>query len=251
MSILAVLQARYSSTRLPGKVLKPILGRPMLALQIERILQSRRVHDLILATSDQPDDDPVAALARQMGVGCYRGSLHDVLDRFYQAAAPRQPAHVVRLTGDCPLLDSGVLDAVIDRHLACDADYTSNVLEYTFPDGLDVEVFRFYALAEAWREATLPSQREHVTPFINQQPDRYRVVHYRSEQDWSSMRWTVDEPEDFELVRRVYESLYPVNRQFSLMDVRALLQANPDWLRLNQHFIRNEGLLKSQALDRA
>ena len=133
MSVLCILQARVSSTRLPGKVLKPILGEPMLARQIERIARAERVDALTVATSDQASDDGVAGLCERLGVDCYRGSLDDVLDRFYQAARRSGPSHVMRLTGDCPLTDPAILDALVELHLAGDFDYSSNVEERTYP----------------------------------------------------------------------------------------------------------------------
>jgi len=249
-TILAILQARVTSSRLPGKVLKSILGKPMLVRQIERVLQSRRIDQLVVATSTDPSDDDLENLCRQINVSCFRGSLDDVLDRFYQAAKIRQPDHVVRLTGDCPLTDPEIIDAVIDFCLAGSYDYVSNATQPTFPDGLDVEIFRFSSLEEAWKEATLPSQREHVTPFIHRQPERFRIGHYRHTEDLPHLRWTVDEPEDFDLVTRIYEALYPINPEFRMTDVLALLQQRPDLAVINQKLERNEGLKKSLNEDR-
>lgn len=248
--IVAVLQARATSSRLPGKVLKPILGTPMLAHQIARIRRSKRIGTLVLATSADGSDDPVAALAASLGIECFRGSLEDVLDRFYRAAVSHRPEHVVRLTGDCPLADPDVIDRAVALHLESGADYTSNCLEATWPDGLDVEVCRFAALEQAWKEAALPSQREHVMPFINRQPQRFRIVHLKDAVDRSAMRWTVDEPDDFEFIRRVYEALHPANPAFGTADVLALLERDPDLAALNARFPRNEGLEKSLEKDR-
>ena len=249
-NILAILQARVTSSRLPGKVLKPIMGRPMLALQIERVLQAKQIDQLVIATSTDPSDDDLENLCRQINILCFRGSLNDVLDRFYQAAKSWQPQHVVRLTGDCPLIDPEIIDAVIDFYLAGGYDYAANSVQPTFPDGLDVEVFRFSLLEQAWKEATLSSQREHVTPFIHQQPERFRIGHYQNAEDLSHLRWTVDEPEDFDLVTRIYELLYPLNPKFRMMDVLAQLQQRTDLVTINQKFERNEGLKKSLNEDR-
>lgn len=147
--VCAVLQARFSSSRLPGKVLLPILDRPMLEYQIERITAARSLNHLVLATSDQPDDDQIALLARRMGLECFRGALDDVLGRVHGAIRKLQPDHVVRLTGDCLLADPAVIDLVVEQHLASGADYTSNTLDRTFADGLDVEIATFKALSEA------------------------------------------------------------------------------------------------------
>ena len=176
MTVLCILQARFSSTRLPGKVLKPILGEPMLARQIERIARAARVDALTVATSDQASDDGIAALCERLGVDCYRGSLDDVLDRFYQAARHSGPSHVMRLTGDCPLTDPAILDALVELHLTGDFDYSSNVEERTYPDGLDAEVFRYDLLVQAWQGAMSPYEREHVTPFMREAESRSRGV---------------------------------------------------------------------------
>ena len=247
---LTILQARVSSSRLPGKVLKLIMGRPMLALQIERVLRAKKIDQLIIATSTDPIDDVLETLCREVNVPCYRGSLHDVLDRFYRAAEVWQPQHVVRLTGDCPLIDPDIIDAVIKFYLDGNYDYASNAVQPTFPDGLDVEVFRFSALEEAWKEAALTSQREHVTPFIYQNLKRYRIGHYKNTEDLSYLRWTVDEPQDFDLITRIYESLYPVNPEFRMLNVLTLLQQRPEWLNINKQFERNEGFIKSLLEDK-
>jgi spore coat polysaccharide biosynthesis protein SpsF len=243
--ILTILQARVSSKRLPAKVLKPILQRPMLELQIERVLRSRRIDHLIIATSTDSTDDEIEALCRGIYAVCFRGSLQDVLDRYYQATRVWKPEHIVRITGDCPLIDPAVIDEVISFYLSGGYDYVSNTLEPTFPEGLDVEIFRCYALEEAWKEARLPSQREHVTPFIYQRPDRYRIGQYKNPEDLSHLRWTVDEPEDFDLASKIYEALYPENPDFRMAEVVEWLRRNPQWSAINRKFQRNEGLLKS------
>jgi len=248
---LAIVQARVSSSRLPGKVLKPILGQPMLARQLERVQRSRQLTQVVVATSTMTDDDPIVDLCHQLGIDCFRGSLMDVLDRFYQAAKPYEAETIVRLTGDCPLTDPGLIDQVITFHRDGNFDYTSNALEPTFPDGLDVEVIRFLALEQAWQDATLPSQREHVTPFIYQQPDRFHLGSYRGSVDQSHLRWTVDEPADFDLVTRIYNQLYPKNAAFTTSEILAFLDQDPALRTLNTHHQRNEGyqasLLKDQA----
>lgn len=249
--ILGILQARSSSTRLPRKVLLPILGRPMLELQIERAKRSYRIHRLVLATSTDASDDAVAAVAASAGIECSRGSLNDVLDRFYQAARHLAPEYVVRMTGDCPLIDPAVINQTIAFCLDGGYDYASNALTPTFPDGLDVEVFRFSALEAAWREAALPSQREHVTLFINQAPERFRIGNYaHAGGDLSHLRWTVDEPEDLDLVTRIYEALYPKNPAFLMEDILVLLERDPTLMKINARFQRDEGLQRSLSQDR-
>ena len=247
--ILAILQARVSSTRLPGKVLKPLMGKPMLFREIERIGRASSIDQLLVATSNDASDDPIAELCRENGTLCYRGNLEDVLDRYYRTAKEFDPEHVVRLTGDCPLIDPEVIDQVIQFYLEGAYDYASNTVTPTFPDGLDVEIFGFSCLQAAWREARLPSQREHVTPFIHQQPERFSIGCLKREPDLSNMRWTVDEAEDFEFVTQVYEALYPNKPSFAMADILLLLKSRPELLTINERFQRNEGYLKSLVRD--
>jgi spore coat polysaccharide biosynthesis protein SpsF len=218
----AVLQARMSSRRLPGKVLLPLEGQPMLARQIERIRRSHRIDHLIVATSVEANDDEVAALCREVGVDCFRGSLADVLGRYYLALQPFGRSVGVRLTADCPLTDPAVIDATIDWHVRGGFDYTTNALDRTFPVGLDVEVFQVACLEEAHREARSPYEREHVTPFMYARPERYQIGQYRNHQDLSHLRWTVDTAEDYAFVASVYAALYRRKPDFDSADVLAL-----------------------------
>jgi spore coat polysaccharide biosynthesis protein SpsF len=223
MSVLTILQARMSSSRLPGKVLKPLLGEPMIGRQIERLRRSRHLGRLVVATSTEPSDQPLAVYCASIGVEAFRGPLDDVLGRFGQALAAFEPAeHVVRLTADCPLADWEVIDAVIDLHLKSGADYTSNALERTYPKGLDVEVMTAEALRAACAEAQDPYEREHVTPFLYRHPERFRLVQLTQPEKLDQLRWTVDTPEDFEFVTRVYEALHPADNAFTSADILAL-----------------------------
>ena len=240
--ILGVLQARTSSSRLPGKVLKPILGRAMLELQIERLARVQAFDRLIVATSSSQSDDQLEVLCNGIGVYCYRGSLEDVLDRVYCAARPFEPSHVVRLTGDCPLADSNVVDDLIAFHLTGKFDYSSNTITPTWPDGLDAEVCSTHALEVAWNEARTPSEREHVTPFIYNRPERFRLGDFRNDEDLSSFRWTVDEPEDFAFVERVYAELYPHDPAFTSADILKLMIELPTLTHINDGFVRNAGV---------
>jgi spore coat polysaccharide biosynthesis protein SpsF len=221
--ILAILQARMSSTRLPGKVMKPLLGEPMIGRQIERVARSRRIDRLAVATSVEPGDDPLAAYCEALGVGVFRGPLDDVLSRFMGAAEAFGPAdHIVRLTADCPLADPDVIDACIDLHLAAGADYTTNGQQRTYPTGLDVEALPMAALATAAREASDAYDREHVTPYLYRRPERFKLAHLTQDTDTSRLRWTVDHPEDFDFVERVYAALYPDKPDFRMAEVLAL-----------------------------
>jgi len=221
---LAILQARISSTRLPGKVLAPILGVPMIGRQVERLRRCRRIDRLVVATSVDPSDDVLAAYCGSIGLDVFRGPLDDVLDRFGGALAEfPQAATVVRLTADCPLADWTVIDEVIEHHRASGADYTNNTTpQRTFPHGLDAEAMRPEALRAACAEAADPYEREHVTPFIYRQPQRFRLASVTRAMARPELRWTVDYPQDLEFVRKVYERLYPQDPAFDSEAIIAL-----------------------------
>ncbi len=237
------------SSRLPGKVLLLVAGKPLLQHQIERVRRAKAIDLLVVATSTDAADQPIADLCARLGVPCFRGSLDDVLDRMVQAARPHAPRWFVRLTGDCPLADPGVIDEVVHTCRDADADYASNALHPTFPDGLDVECMRFTSLEEAWRDARKPSEREHVTPFLHQQPQRFRIREVRHEPDLSGLRWTVDEPADFVFVSQVFEHLLPRLPRFGMKDVLQLLAARPELAQINGGIVRNEGYLRSLAAE--
>lgn len=226
--ILAVVQARMSSRRLPGKVTLPILGKPMLVHQIERIRHSSRVNNIVVATSTMRDDDAIADLCRDHGIDSFRGSLHDVLDRFYQAAKQWQPRLIVRLTADCPLIDWQLIDATIEFLEHGDFDYASNTIERSWPDGLDVEVMTPGTLEQAWHAGRQPEDREHVTPFVYSHPERFRLGSYAHDEDMSAHRWTVDNQQDFEFVTDIFAALYPGNPRFLTDDILDLLAERPD-----------------------
>lgn len=221
---LAILQARMSSSRLPGKVLAPVLGAPMIARQLERLRRAQRLDRIVVATSVDPSDDPLAAWCEGQGQPVFRGSLDDVLDRFHGALARTPEARtVVRLTADCPLADPVVIDAVIAHHLATRADYTSNTPAVrTYPHGLDAEVMRREVLEAAWAEGRDPYEREHVTPFIYRRPERFRIESISRAPSLAHLRWTVDVPSDLEFVREVYGKLYPAKPDFTSEDVVAM-----------------------------
>jgi spore coat polysaccharide biosynthesis protein SpsF len=248
--IVGILQVRTSSSRLPRKALCPIIGRPMLSHQLERLRRARRLDRLVVATSGDLSDNGIQQLCESLAVECFRGSLEDVLDRFYQAAKSTGATDLVRLTGDCPLADPNIIDQVIDYYLKSHLDYVSNTLEPTFPDGLDVEVFSFRCLEAAAHEARLPSHREHVTPFIYSQPQRFTLGNFRCARDLSHLRWTVDQAADLELIREIYHELYPANPAFGMDDILDLLGRRPELLTLNSELRRNAGLDKSSARDR-
>ena len=225
--IVAILQARMSSTRLPGKVMKPLLGVPMIGRQLERLQRATSLDRLIVATSVKDDDTPLATYVASLGVPVHRGPLHDVLSRFHGAAMENEADHIVRLTADCPLADWKLIDEVVRHHLQSGADYTSNAVLRTYPDGLDVEVMTRRALDSAWSEAAAPVEREHVTPFIHQNPQRFQLAHVTQEPNLEHVRWTVDNPADFAFVEAVYGTLYPVNPAFDSADIHDFEAAHP------------------------
>ena len=219
-----------SSTRLPGKVLRPLAGSPMILRQLERLRRATRIDRLVVATSDDPTDHVLADVLTGAGAEVFRGSLEDVLGRYAGALDAFGPAdHVVRLTGDCPLADWDVIDAVIGLHLESGADYTANTWgRRSFPKGLDVDVVKSGVLREAAAQARLPFEREHVLPFVYNRPDMFRLGGLEQAADEGEVRWTVDRPDDYEFVSAVYEALYASNPAFSSDDVRALIKARPE-----------------------
>lgn len=243
--IVAIIQARMGSTRLPGKVLKPIVGEPMLARMLERVKRAKKVDAVVVATTDKTEDDAVAELAEKCGVRVFRGDEKDVLDRFYKAAQEAGADVVVRLTGDCPLHDPAVIDEVVQHFLMSGVDYTRTPENY--PEGLDTEVFSFAALERAAREAVLPSEREHVTPYIRNHPELFRIDDaWNSEgNDYSEMHWSVDTERDFEFITKIYKQLFSVNQSFTKDDVLALLARQPELLEINKGGTGYEGLAKS------
>lgn len=247
--IIAVVQARASSSRLPGKVLLPLAGAPMLQRQLERILGAKALDRVVVATSTLAADDEVQRVAQGLGIAVFRGSLDDVLDRFYQAAAQHKPDHVVRLTGDCPLTDPSLIDEMIAVHLKTGSDVTSNAVERTYPDGLDIEIATFKALQSAWEHADRPSDREHVMPYLYAHPQSFRIHHHRDNVDRSALRWTVDERDDYEFVAAIYDALYAQNPAFSTADVLDLLAKQKGLAALNAGHVANEGLARSLARD--
>jgi spore coat polysaccharide biosynthesis protein SpsF len=248
-AVMAILQARMSSRRLPGKVLLRVCGKPLLQHQIERVQRCETLHGLVVATSTEPADDPIVALCLSLRVPVYRGSLDDVLDRFVQAARPHRPDWVVRLTGDCPMADPSIIDRVVRAAQGRGYDYVSSALHPTFPDGLDAECLRMACLEQAWAEASLPSEREHVTPFVYARPERFRLGEVRNDRDLSRLRWTVDEPRDFVFVSQVYEHLYAANPRFTMNDVLQLLDSEPALALSNSGIARNEGYERSLQAD--
>ncbi len=246
MKTVAIVQARLGSTRLPGKILKPILGEPMLARMLERVKRAKKLDAIIVATTDTSEDDATAELAQKCGVKVFRGNEDDVLDRFYKAAQEAGADVVMRLTGDCPLMDPSVIDEVVTHFQEARGaiDYCGSPSNY--PEGLDTEIFPFAALEEAAREATLPSEREHVTPYIKNHHERFRSeVWQEGERNDSTMHWSVDTQADFDFVTNIFEQHYPTNPSFNKDDVLALIAQKSELLEINKGGTGYEGLKKS------
>ena len=252
--IMAIIQARMGSSRLPGKVLLDLAGRPVLWHAVSRVRKAHLVDMVLVATTDQPTDEPIRRFCAEQAVPCFAGSEQDVLDRFVQAArfagATERDA-IVRITADCPLVDPDVIDQVVAAYLKSGVDYASNINPPTFPDGLDVEVFRFSALLMAWREAKLVSEREHVTPYLRNHPNKFSAHNVTHDTDLSALRWTLDEPADYALLQRIVAELDRARPDFHLTDVLQVLAAHPEWQELNRDFQRNEGYVKSLRQEQA
>lgn len=236
MKTVAILQARFGSTRLPGKVLKQLGGKSVLCRVIARVKTCAQLDDVIIATTDQPPDAAVAEEARKCGATVFRGSEHDVLSRYYFAAKENSADVIVRITADCPLYDGALLDRMLTEFRRVKtADYLSNVIKRTFPRGLDTEIFLFDALERAHREAQQPHEREHVTPYLYQHPELFRLKSYEEQPDLSGFRWTLDTQEDWDFMQAIYTELHTGGDIFSTADVLKLLKARPELTKLNAH----------------
>lgn len=234
--ILAILQARMSSSRLPGKVSKNILGKPMLVRQIERLSKSKLIDKIIVATSIEASDNELETFCKDNNIECFRGNLNNVLDRYYQCAKQFNPQHIIRLTGDCPVTDPQIIDKIIELHLEENNDYTSNTIIRTFPKGLDAEIFKYSSLEKAYNEAKTDFEKEHVTVYFYQHPELFKLGCFKNDIDLSNLRLTVDYPEDFELITKIYESLYTNKPNFTLNDIIELLNQNQTLKLINSQY---------------
>lgn len=244
MRKIAIIQARMGSSRLPGKVLMDIAGKPMLWHVVNRVKHAKKLDDVVVATTTLKEDKKILDWASSIGIKSYAGSEKDVLDRYYQAAKKYEADIVVRITADCPLIDPKVIDEIVGFFLNNDFDYASNTIKPTYPDGLDTEVFSFNSLQKAWEEAKLASEREHVTPYIKKNDNLFKTKNFENNVDFSDMRWTVDEKCDLEFIREIYGRLYKNNRIFFMEDVVNLLKKYPEMI-INKGIVRDEGYLKS------
>jgi len=233
MKVVAIIQARMGSTRLPGKVMMLIGNKSMLARVVNRVRRARTVTETVVATSAKPQDDPIVKECEALNVACFRGSEEDVLDRYYQCARQYGADVVVRITADCPMIDPAVIDQAVTTFSQRKADYASNGLQRSFPRGLDTEVVSFEALKRAWEEAKLDFQRAHVTPYIHRNPKAFHLEPVLAGSDSSQFRWTVDTAEDLQLVRTLY-ARFGNSDTFSWMDALMLMKIDPNLAKINR-----------------
>lgn len=240
--IVAIIQARMGSTRLPGKVLLEIAGKPMLVWDMERIQRAKKIDEIVIATTTKSADDKIISLCREYGWNYFRGSEDDVLDRYYRAALEYKGKAIVRITSDCPLIEPTLIDQVIDKYISeePDVDYVSNNYPLrTYPRGLDTEIISFSALERCWKEDTNPLFREHVAAaYIADNADKFRIFEVNNDRNLSSMRWTVDTPEDFEFVSQVYHHFGDM--VFSWTDILDLLKKHPELQEINKNIKQKE-----------
>ena len=237
--IVTVIQARTGSSRLPGKVMMEILGKPLLVRMIERVQASGLKGCLVVATSTDREDDVIEKVCIDNRILCYRGSALDLLDRHYQAGKWQEADAVVKIPSDCPLIDPLIIDKVLQYYLDHYFEYVSNLHPATYPDGNDVEVMDFKTLEKAWKEADKSFEREHTTPYIWEHPERFSTgnVTWETGLDYSmSHRFTIDYPEDFIFIKTIYERLYPVKQDFGMTDILNLLNSNPEIAAINEKY---------------
>ena len=235
MDVLAIIQARVGSHRLPNKVLFDLEGKKVLEHIINRVRNSKLISEVVVATTIKKQDLEIVKVCANNDTLVYCGSENDVLDRYYQTARLLQPKNIVRITADCPLIDFEVIDEVIKKHTLEEADYTSNTIERTYPDGLDVEVLSFNTLHTIWSEAKLDSEREHVTPYIRNNRKKFKIAQLIDKKDLSNKRWTLDYQEDYEFIREIYAKLFNKNNLFNMEEIIGFINRNPEIEKINRH----------------
>ena len=248
MNVVAIIQARMGSTRLGGKVLKEVCGKPLLWHLLYRLKHSKLINKIVVATTISSKDDVIVKKAVEWGYDVFRGSENDLLDRYYQAALKFKADPIVRISADCPLIDPKIVDMIIKEYLSGIYDLAGT--DDTYPDGLDTSVYSFSAIEKAWKEAKLPSEREHVGPYITKHPEIFKIKSIPFMQDLSFMRWTVDEEKDYLFVKEIFERLYKEGEMFYTEEILALIKKEPKLMEINSNIIRNEGYLKSLKEDR-
>jgi len=236
---LLIIQARMGSSRLPGKVLMKVEDKPLLKFMIDRVRKSKKVDEVIVATTEDTKDDPIAMLCKKNNIGFYRGSENDVLDRFYQASKPYNPDTIIRLTADCPLVDPEIIDEIIELFTNTNVDYAANTVppeKKKYPDGSDVEVFKFSALKRAWEESTDLKDREHVTFYFWKHDKNFTTAMLDNKYDWGNYRITIDYKEDFIVVEKIIQQLKNQRKEGSISEIIELLQNNPEIENINSNY---------------
>ena len=240
---LAIIQARMSSTRLPGKVLLPLSDKPVLEHVIQRVRNCKLVDKVVVATTVNDSDDIIEDWCKKNNFEYYRGSLEDVLDRFYEVASQFKAENILRITADCPVIDSGIIDEVIEKYHEGNFDFYG--LSGEFPDGLDCTMFSFKALETAWKNSKLQSEREHVGPYIVNNPELFTIGGYEKFKNLGHLRLTLDDPRDYQLLSTIFKKLYDIDNFFNHEMIINLLNESPELLKINSEIIRNEGYVKS------
>jgi spore coat polysaccharide biosynthesis protein SpsF len=247
--IICIIQARVNSTRLPNKILKEIEGIPLISHVIERIKTVKTIQQIILATTTNTNDKILSEISKKHNINFFSGDEDDVLNRFFQAATKFHGNPIIRITGDCPLIDPTLISQIIEFFQKHDFDYVSNTIDRTFPDGLDVEIFSYDLLKEIHEKSKWSSEREHVTPFVAKNPHRFKIYHYKTKHDFSHLRWCVDEENDLLLIRKIFDKMKP-NKFFTMNEVLQLILKNTALSEINCSTTTNEGYKKSLDNDR-
>lgn len=247
--IIAILQARMGSSRLPNKVLFEIKGKTLLELYINRVKQSRLIDKIVIATTKKPEDDVIQETVKQLGLECFRGSENDLLDRYYQCAKKYKTDVVVRITPDDPFVDYRVIDRAVQIFNDNQVDFVTNHFDPTYPEGLDVEVYSFQALEKSWKEAKLLSEREHVFPYIQNNQNQFKIINFVQDKDYSHLRWTIDYECDYEMTEVIYDYLYDKKPIFLQEDILELLEKCPEISQMNSHIKRKEGVTRTKTND--
>lgn len=242
MRTVIIVQARMGSTRFPGKILKEVLGRPLLEYEIERLRRVRNADEIVIATTTNNEDQPIVDLCNRLSCSFFRGSENDVLSRFYHAAEEFKADCVVRVNSDCPLIDPAIVENVIAHYLENRNvfDYVANILEPGYPIGMHTEVFSANALKIAYQEAKDQVEREHVTPYIYRNKNRFGLGSIKYHVDLSRYRWTIDYVEDYKLIKKIIIELYPVKINFDMLDILKVFEANPDWFEINSRYKKKQ-----------
>lgn len=235
--IVAIIQARFGSTRLPGKILKDLSGKPLLWHVVNRLSHSKLCNKIVIATTTEPEDDKVESYCVENNFPYYRGSSENVLSRYYEAAKVFGAEIIIRITSDCPLIDPDIIDKMLEQFLSekSNIDYMSNVFPRTFPRGLDTEIFTSEALEKSFNNAIKQNELEHVTPYIYQHPEIFKIKNFANDKDLSFHRWTVDTSEDYELIKSIYDKIYEPDKIFLLNDILELFDKQPELIKINQN----------------